>query len=125
MIKTITTIGFLLLTVAFNANANADDSNRIDQMEMEIQAIKGRLSEIETIIHNPGEGKKHVTPGEGWQSIENWRKLTRGMNPDDVRKILGDPYNIQAGKITHWYYQDGGEVSFYGGAVDLWREPEW
>jgi hypothetical protein len=121
MIKTITIIGFLSLFIAFNSYA--DDSDRIDQLEREVQELKLRISKLESLLSNPAAAQDVVTSSDGWKSIANWRKLTTGMNPSDVRKILGEPQRMDGGNVAFWYYQNGGVVTFYEGKVDQWREP--
>jgi outer membrane protein assembly factor BamE (lipoprotein component of BamABCDE complex) len=40
-----------------------------------------------------------------------WRKLSRGMTPDQVRAILGEPMRVEdKGEVTCWYYQRGQPV---------------
>jgi hypothetical protein len=121
MIKTITIIGFLSLFIAFNSYA--DDSDRIDKLEKEVQELKLRISKLESLLSNPAAAQDVVTSSDGWKSIANWRKLTTGMNPSDVRKILGEPQRVDGGDIAFWHYQNGGVVTFYEGKVDSWREP--
>lgn len=123
MVKTITFIGFLLIAFAFNGNANANDSDRIDQLEKEIQEIKLRLSKLESLLSNPSKAEELVTSSEGWKSVMNWRKLTTGMSTSDVQKILGEPHRVNGGTITDWSYQNGGNVIFFEGKVDRWMEP--
>ena len=121
MVKTTTFIGFLLLAFAFNANAN--DSDRIDQMEKEIQEIKLRLSKLESLLSNPSKSQELVTSSEGWKSVMNWRKITTGMSTSDVQKILGEPQRVDGGRMTTWHYRNGGSVLFIDGKVDSWDEP--
>jgi len=121
MVKAIVIIGFLSSAVAFNSNAQ--DSERIGQLEKEIQEIKLRLSKLESLLSNPSKAQEHVTSGEGWKSVMNWRKLTKGMGTSDVQKILGEPQRVDGGTITTWYYQNLGRVTFLEGKVDGWSEP--
>lgn len=121
MVKTIAIIGFLSLAVAFNSYAH--DSDRIDQLEKEIQETKHRLSKLESLLSSPSKAQEPVTSGEGWKSVKNWRTLTTDMSTSDVQKILGEPYRVDGGNIATWYYQNDGIVNFYKGKVHDWREP--
>ena len=121
MIKKIIIIGILSFVVVFNSYAN--DSERIDQLEKEVQETKLRLSKIESLLSNPSKAQEPVTSGEGWKSVKNWRKLTNEMSTSDVQKILGEPERLDSGTVAHWYYQNGGEVNFINGKVFQWHEP--
>jgi len=121
MVKTISFIGFLTLAVAFNANAH--DSDRIIQLEKEIQEIKSRLSRLESFPSNPSNAQEPVTSSEGWKSVMNWRKLTQGMSTSDVRRILGEPHRLDGGTFARWEYQNGGSITFYQEKIQSWNEP--
>ena len=121
MVKKIIIIGFLSLVGALNSYAN--DSERIDQMKKELQETKLRLSKLESLLSNPSKAQEHVTSGEGWKSVVNWRRLTEGMSTSDVQKILGEPHRVDGGTFATWYYQNGGRIGFYEGKVDRWMEP--
>lgn len=121
MIRIIAIIVFLSLGVAFNSYA--DDSDRLDQVENEVQELKRRVSKLESLLSTTGEETVRVNSGEGWKSISNWRKLATGMNYDDVRNILGEPHRIDGGGYAQWYYQNGGIVMFVGNQLYDWREP--
>jgi hypothetical protein len=121
MIKTIAIVGFLSLAVAFNSYAQ--DSDRIGQLEKEMQELKLRVSKLESLLSNPGKAHELVPSGEGWKSVVNWRKLATGMDPRDVRQILGEPDRIDGGTIETWQYQNGGTIVFFKGKVDRWMEP--
>ncbi len=121
MVKTITFIGFLLLAVAFNANAH--DSDRIDQLEKEVQETKQRLSILESLLRKKQDEKEPVIAGDGWKSVANWRKLTTGMSTTDVREILGEPKRIDGGSVAIWSYENGGSVGFFEEKVATWSEP--
>jgi len=121
MVKTIIVIGLLSFVVAFNSNAQ--DIDRIGQLEKEIQEIKLRLSKLESLFSNPSKTQELVTSSEGWKSVMNWRKLTTGMDTSDVQRILGAPQRVDGGVIASWYYENGGRVIYYKGKVDRWEEP--
>ncbi len=121
MLRQVAIIGSLSLAVAFSANAG--DSDRINQLEKDIQEIKVRLSRLEALLSNPGNAQQPVTSGEGWKSVVNWRKLTQGMSTSDVRQILGEPHRVDGGTMTQWYYQNGGQMTFVMGKLNSWTEP--
>lgn len=120
MVKAIIITGLLAFAVA--SNSYAHDSDRIDKLEKELQEIKLRVSKLESLL-SPSNTQKPVSSGEGWQSVVNWRKLTNGMSASDVQKILGEPRRVDGGTIAHWYYQNGGTVSFFDGRLTRWMEP--
>lgn len=121
MIKTITITGFLLLAVAFNANAQ--DIDRINQLEKEVREINLRLSKLESLLSTPSKVHEDVTSGKGWKSVINWRKLSTDMDYSAVQKALGEPHRVQGGQVAFWYYQNGGSVTFMDGKVYQWNEP--
>ncbi|MFV2058868.1 MAG: hypothetical protein ACC707_20590 [Thiohalomonadales bacterium] len=121
MIKTITIIAFLSLGAAFNSYA--DDSDRINQLEKEVQELKLRISKLESLLSNTSEEQVLVNPGEGWKSVINWRKLTTNMSYDEVRNILGEPHRIDGGRIAYWYYQNDGRATFVNNRLQSWQEP--
>ena len=121
MIKTIIIIAFLSLGIAFNSYA--DDSDRIDQLEKEVQVLKQRISKLESLLSNTSEEQVLVNPGNGWKSVSNWRKLTTDMSYHEVRNILGEPHKVDGGVLASWYYQNGGVVAFFQGKVRRWEEP--
>lgn len=121
MDKNITIIGFLSLAVAFSANAH--DSDRVDQLEKDLREVKAQLAKLESLIIAPNIAQKSLDSSDGWKSVINWRKLTKGMSPSEVRKILGEPHRLDGGTIARWFYQNDGRVLFYDEKVEQWTEP--
>jgi len=121
MIKTIIIIAILSLGVTFNSYA--DESDRIDQLEKEVQELKLRISKLENLLNDSSVSNELASSHEGWKSVSNWRKLTTGMNADDVRKLLGEPQRVDGGDFADWYYENGGIVMFAFGNVNRWKEP--
>ena len=121
MIKKIALIGVFSLGAAFQASAQ--DSSRINQLEQEIQSIKLRLLKLESPQGTPTDTQKSTT-NDGWRSLSNWRQLTTGMTPDDVRRVLGEPARVNGGAVATWYYQNRGYVTFMSDKLYSWGEPK-
>jgi len=143
MNKTIVMIVFLSLGVSFNSYA--DDNDRIDQLEKQVQELKLRVSKLEALLNKsdatpskpdatvnkpvtklskPDATKDVVTSGDGWKSISNWKKLLSGMSHEDVRKILGEPSRTRGGNsFETWNYPNSGYVMFKYGKVFRWTDP--
>lgn len=121
MIKIIAIIGFLSLAVVFNAHAH--DSDRIDQLEKEMRETKLRLQKLESLLSKPSNAQEPIASGDGWKSVMNWKKLAKDMSASDVRKILGEPLQLDGGTFARWYYQNRGIVMFFEGRVSRWEEP--
>ena len=114
-----TTIIFLVIAIS---SSYASESERIEQLESEIQEINERLSKLESILENRKE-KKLVLTNNGWKSLANWRMLKTGMNYAEVNEILGEPHRVFGGMTTGWFYKNDGEVMFFDGEVRKWSEP--
>lgn len=84
--------------------AQAQDTERLDQLETEVRALKQRLARIEASIGGPSAEQKPVVLGTGWKSLTAWRELKTGMAPSQVRAILGEPARIDGGGLARWYY---------------------
>lgn len=121
MLKNISLAMLLLSSIAFNVNA--DDTGRLDQLKKEVQELERRILKLESLHGDQGEGQKVVDNGEGWKSTENWRKLSTGMDYDEVERILGKPHRVDGGELASWRYPERGTVRFYRGKVDAWSEP--
>ena len=111
----------LLLTLSFGSMAS--DSDRITQLEKEVQELKARLRVLETPAPKPIVNNKPTTSTEGWKSLANWRSLKSGMSYDEVRAILGEPTRIAGGNLAFWYYPNRGDVTFREDKLTNWVEP--
>ena len=102
----------------------AQDSERIKQLEREVQDIKMRLANLEA----PGKSSdsQKIVLTDKYKNIANWRMLKKGMSFDEVRAILGEPYRINGGTITNWLYTNQSTIAranFYKDKLDDWSEP--
>jgi hypothetical protein len=116
-----TFIGVAALTISLSVYPA--DSDRIAQLEKEVQDLKVRISNLEGPQNNTSPIQKIVSPNDGWKRLANWRTLKKGMSFDEVRAILGEPGRIQGGSFTFWTYPDRASVTFYNDRLDGWTEP--
>lgn len=104
-------------------NSLAGDSDRIALLEKEVQEIKLRLTNLEAPQRKVNRESMPASSSAGWKSVDSWRALKIGMQPDDVRKILGEPARIDGGLVAYWVYPSSGEVTFVRDQLSQWREP--
>ena len=114
-------VAYLLAT--FSISSFASDSDRITQLEKEVQELKIRLTNLESPSNKPQTSQRYSNLSDGWKNIANWRMLKKGMSYDDVRGTLGEPIRIDGGNFTYWTYSNRGSVTFYNDRLDSWTEP--
>jgi|688.fasta_scaffold1121989_1 hypothetical protein len=114
-------IGFLLL--AFSGVSQAQDGDRITQLEKEVQELKLRLTKLETPQGNLNSHQESIVSNEGWKLLANWRALKNGMSYEKVRATLGEPERITGGVVAFWSYPNRGSVEFINDQLTHWSEP--
>ena len=114
----------VILSLVATFSSYAHDSDRIEQLEKEVEETKQRLLILESKLLIKNDEKELVIADDGWKSVANWRKLTFGMSSLSVKEILGDPHKVVGAKNAVWYYDNGGVVRITDGNVDRWSEPE-
>ena len=77
----------IVLSVA-SFSSYAHDSDRIEQLEREIQETKQRLSILESMLKSEDDEKELVITDDDWKSVANWRKLATGMSTGTCKKYL-------------------------------------
>ncbi|MES2281557.1 MAG: hypothetical protein V4542_09095 [Pseudomonadota bacterium] len=111
------------MSLAAVLNSYASDSDRITQLEKEVQELKLRLTNLEPPQGVLNGRQKPVAAIEGWKHLANWRALKKGMTPAGVRATLGEPERIRSGTFDVWTYSSSGNVTFYKHKVEGWSEP--
>jgi len=101
----------------------ASDSERITQLEKEVQELKLRLTNLEPSQGSANNRQKSAVLSDGWKNLANWRALKTGMSYDEVRMTLGEPARIAGGEIAFWFYPNRGSVSFHSHQLYSWTEP--
>lgn len=114
-------IGTVALTISLGCYAA--DSDRITQLEKEVQELKLRITSLENPNNKANQSPKTVTTADGWKSLTNWRSLKNGMSYDEVRAILGEPAHISGGEVAFWFYPNRGNVTFQSHQLYSWTEP--
>ena len=117
----------LLLTIALataTLNSYAGDSERINQLENEVNELRQRIQKIENFQSNVTSQQKQLVADEGARSLANWRRLNRGMSYNDVRTLLGEPLRIEGGGIATWRYSNNGRAVFIRDRLSSWDEPQ-
>lgn len=115
---------FLALSLStFALSSFANDSDRITQLEKEVQELKLRLTNVEAPQGSTNSRQKSPSSSESLKGLTNWRLLKKGMSYDDVRATLGEPTRIQGGIFATWFYPNRGGVTFYEDKLDSWSEP--
>lgn len=105
-------------------------------MEAKIAELSRKLEQLEKLL---SQAKAREMPAnEIMETRRIYRKLQRGMKPDDVRKLLGEPVRVHQfvnakDESVYWHYRDctgvslgmlnPGSVSFFNGVLNAWQEP--
>jgi hypothetical protein len=114
----------VLLMLGSATHSFASDSDRITQLEIEVQQLKQRLSSLERPPGSAVASPRPLASSEGWKQIANWRSLKKGMSQEVVRSLLGEPQTVRAsGHVTFWSYSNRGGVDFVSEKLDGWAEP--
>ncbi|MDH4377349.1 MAG: hypothetical protein QE494_13720 [Ramlibacter sp.] len=113
-----------LLISGLATHSFASESDRITQLEIEVQQLKQRLSSLERPPVSGVASPKPLASSEGWRQLANWRSLKKGMSHAEVRSLLGEPQTVSAsGPFTDWSYSNRGDIRFVREKLDGWTEP--
>jgi hypothetical protein len=121
--KHLTPIFAALVLVEISTTTLANDTDRIIQLEKEVEELRVRLSALENQASQANNQTKTVSLSDGWKYVKSWRSLKRGMSYTEVRQILGEPIRIDGGIHTYWKYRNDGVVWFYEDVLSSWTEP--
>ena len=95
---------------------------RIDLLERRTTDLEQRVRDLEALIKVEPSRNQPVPDARKWQDLANWRRLRRGMDMDEVRKLLGEPESVSGGAVTYWYWPSG-RVYFMNDRLEGWSEP--
>lgn len=126
MMKSKMMIGWLLLTMAFGSNAHDTTTHKelqkpTDQHKIVVAMIAAEIY-VDLDETFPELVSDQNNTNNQWQSIDNWKKLERGMKPAQVREILGEPIKIESGSSIKWHYGNDATVEFDDEGVNEWQE---
>jgi hypothetical protein len=100
-------LAIVLLSAAMPASAQAEVEKRLDDLERRVKA----LETVQPMQRTPSTTRSA------------WRKLAKGMSPEQVRVLLGEPDHIDGGPLEQWRWKSGGNVMFMDGQLQRWSEP--
>jgi hypothetical protein len=97
---------------------------QVDSLERRAAGLERRIDVLEALV-KAGPLRTQANAGApNARDLANWRRFRHGMTMDDVRALLGEPDNVNAGaRLTLWSYPDYGSVTFVDGRVSGWVEP--
>lgn len=115
----------LLPTLALGQRATTEVLQlRIDSLQRRTLELERRVSELEALLRMRSTSSPIETAVPRTRDLANWRRLRHSMMMDDVRALLGEPENVNAGpRLTIWAYPDDGSVTFLDSMVNGWVEP--
>lgn len=74
------------------------------QVPQKDAAFEKRIAELETRLQTMERLMDEKFADERWRDGVLWSRLKFGMEPDDVRKLLGKPARVEQAIFTTWYY---------------------
>jgi len=113
------------IVAAARTSAQRDPvEERIALLEEQVTDLQARVAKLEkqlTARFVPVKGEDQKTK----PSIVPWRALRKGMNRDEVKKLLGEPKDIMKfNENVVWGYVCGGSIRVdRSGRVEGWYEP--
>ena len=115
----------LVPSIALGQRVTTEDLQRqVDSLQRRTAELERRLNEIEAILRGAPNRAQNPSVTPGARELANWRRLRNTMTMDQVRALLGEPDNVNAGpRLVIWSYPDFGSVTFVDGNLNGWVEP--
>ena len=100
-------------------------NRRVSLLERSVAVLEQRVRELQALVKSDSSQVQPVVEPSKGQGLANWRRLSRGMTMDAVRRLLGEPVSVIAfPTFTGWQYPDGASVTFNSeNQVQGWMEP--
>ena len=70
----------------------------------EISSLRKQVSELENRVQKLEKLLDEKFADDRWRDGVLWSRLKRGMDYEDVRKLLGKPARVEEAIFTTWYY---------------------
>ena len=72
----------------------------------EISSLRKQVSELENRVQKLEKLLDEKFADDRWRDGVLWSRLKRGMDYEDVRKLLGKPARVEEAIFTTWFYHD-------------------
>jgi len=119
-----TTLLAMLVSIAMPVGAADNGPTIINSLERRIVDLEKRVSELEATRNGTPSKVSLIPTLENWKDLKNWRQLRTGMSYDEVRALLGEPENIEGGRVAYWYWgSSNAHVVFMSDKLYKWSEP--
>ena len=105
-----------LIAAAVGGPAHADET-----------LLKQRITELERRVANLEQRLEKIDADDRWKDPILWRRIKKGMDQDQITRLLGEPARVEAQIFATWYYHPTSKrhsfVWFDEGKVLGWEAP--
>jgi hypothetical protein len=127
MIGAIVALVVILLTYVSTEHLWRTESQPSDHKTAVEQAGSAKTSEQQQQQQQPATKtpKPLAVQPVDWRDKHNWRKYLRvGMSRKEVLRLFGEAEKVSVSSDFEYWDYGSGEIAFYQGALESWREPD-